>query len=263
MKTFSACDLILVAGGLGARFDGLKQLELVCGKPVYQWSLQTFLKWPSSGRAVVVVPETAVDLVRGQIVSVNEFARRVEVAAGGLTRFQSAARGFAQLQKVPVTFPGNTLPQKPTGTSGWVMIHDAARPCLTESLLNRLWGARDADFRNERVAGVIPGLPVRSSGAQVGRIAEASESLILDDTLAHASSDGDSRYSIQTPQLFKRNLLSEAYGDESGAQAVDDSSLLENRGFKVVVVPGECDNLKITFREDIARVSDWLRQRHT
>lgn len=242
------CDLILVAGGSGERFSAPsserialseivpKQFEVVHGKSVYLWSLETFFSWEHAGKAIVVVPERWSSEISEQVskLSLGDRLSRIQVVTGGSSRQISASLGMTALQS--------------STENSWVMVHDAARPCLTHSLLDRLWAARDASFENQEFAGVIPGLPLNDTLKRV-------KDFVVQETLPR-----EQLFSVQTPQLFKTAILAEAYGD--GGTFTDDSALLENRGFKIVVVPGEYDNLKITLREDLHLVSNWLRVRH-
>jgi 2-C-methyl-D-erythritol 4-phosphate cytidylyltransferase len=239
--TQETCDIILVAGGSSSRFKGglPKQFEPVNGRPLYLWSLDTFLNWELVGSVVVVVPEEWVDPVR-QSFKILDGGAGIQVVKGGSSRQTSATLGLEALERV--------------SSNSWVMIHDAARPCLSDELLGRIWDARSLDLGAGDIGGVIPGLPANETVKLVEHRERAS---IVLETLPRAN-----LMIIQTPQLLKREILKEAYRDLQGLDAVDDACLVEKRGFKIVVVDGDYDNVKVTFSEDIDRVSSWLRKRY-
>ena len=236
--------MVLVAGGSGNRFQSLKQFEIINGKPTYLWFLETFLTWPHCGSIVVVVPlEWEVEITSQVYKYQPTKDKNIKVVRGGSSRQASATAGFQAL----VTFP-NANP--------WVMIHDAARPCASLELIGRIWDSRQGisggGQTDRQLGGVIPGLPVRETIKKTQRV---NDRLVVCDTPQR-----NELYTIQTPQLFDAKILGEAYGKFPDFDAADDSTLVENLGFEVIVVPGEYDNLKITFREDIERVSSRLRQ---
>ncbi|MDZ4676881.1 MAG: 2-C-methyl-D-erythritol 4-phosphate cytidylyltransferase [Oligoflexia bacterium] len=235
------CDLILVAAGNSTRYGAKvpKQFEEVHGRPLYLWSLEVFLSWPHLGNVVVVVPSDWVLPVKESFNYLID-TKPIEVVAGGKTRQVSATSGLLALNKNKV--------------NPWVMVHDGARPAITVDLLERLWCARLVDLKMHNMAGVVPGVKSKDTIKQI-TIHNGFE--LVEDTLSR-----EKLRIIQTPQLLKTDLLTEVYNTASDENAVDDASLLENHGHKILVVAGEEDNLKVTFVEDIERVSSWLRQRH-
>jgi 2-C-methyl-D-erythritol 4-phosphate cytidylyltransferase len=234
------CDIVLVAGGSGSRFKSNtpKQFEPINGQPLYLWSLNSFLNWPQSANVCVVVPPDWVEPVQESFKNL-ESGRRVHVVAGGLTRQDSAYNGVKALSG---------------SDSEWVMIHDAARPAITDELLQRVWEARRLSFASAQIAGVIPGVAAKET---IKEVSPHLHHAVVTETL-----ERDRLRVIQTPQLMRRHLLIEAYERFVGEAAVDDASLLEKMGYKIVVVDGDYDNVKVTFMEDRERVSNWLRHRH-
>lgn len=233
MNSAEKCGLILVAGGSGNRFQSFKQFEIVNGKPVYRWSLETFFAQPFSGNAVVVVPEDWLEEIQVQVSFYGEKNKRIKVVRGGSSRQASATAGFEALMSFLEPSP-------------WVMVHDAARPCASAELFARLWDARGD------VQGVIPGLPVRDT---IKLTQKVRDRVLVSETPSRAD-----LYAIQTPQLFPAAILKDAYEKFATFDAADDATLVEKLGHEVIVVPGQYDNLKITFREDLDSVSCRLRQ---
>lgn len=234
----SRCDVVLVAGGSGSRYKSEvpKQFEIVNGQPLYLWALNSLLNWEESGRVVIVVPSPWVEPVCESFKDLPS-AHRVIVVEGGASRQESAHRGVLALEK----------------GSDWVMIHDAARPAITTEFIQRIWEARRIALTSAEVAGVIPGVLARETIKEVEP--KLHHSVVI-ETLKR-----DNLRIIQTPQLLKREILLQAYDKFEGWAAVDDASLIEKLGYKVVVVDGDYDNIKVTFAEDKNRVSDWLRSR--
>jgi 2-C-methyl-D-erythritol 4-phosphate cytidylyltransferase len=146
-----------------------------------------------------------------------EFADRLEpgastVVAGGPTRSQSVRNGLA------------SVPDH----AEIIVVHDGARPLATRALFQAVISAvRDG------ADGAVPGLEVtdtvrRREGGTIDR---------------------DGLVTVQTPQAFRAELLRQAH--ESRPEGTDDASLVEALGGKIVVVPGDPDNFKITDQRDL------------
>ena len=162
---------------------------------------------------IVVVPservETTLELVRP--------FERVEVISGGETRRDSVARGLDRV--------GNSLQ---------VVVHDAARPFVTASLLQRVVRAQgDHD-------GAIPAEPVEETVKAV------------DESVVVKTVDRSGLWRAQTPQAFTTDALRRAHEQSPGVTATDDAQLVELVGGTVVVVRGDRRNVKITYEEDFA-----------
>ena len=138
------------------------------------------------------------------------------VVAGGDTRSDSVRAG---LDAVPET-------------AGVVVVHDAARPLATSALFDAVIEAvqRGADA-------AVPGLPLTDT---VKRI---------DGTQVEETVDRAHLVTVQTPQAFRADVLRRVHS--AGGHATDDAALVEASGGKVVVVPGEPRNIKITDQTDL------------
>jgi 2-C-methyl-D-erythritol 4-phosphate cytidylyltransferase len=145
--------------------------------------------------------------------------------AGGATRTDSVRAG---VREVP-----------PEAAA--ILVHDAARPLLPEEVIERVLLAL-----NEGWEGAVPGLPVADTVKRVEKGAVV-------ETLAR-----EQLVAVQTPQAFSADALRQALsGDE---QAPDCAALVESRGYRVKVVPGDRRLLKVTTREDLATVARWLAE---
>ena len=138
------------------------------------------------------------------------------VATGGATRAASVRAGLGQL---------------PDGVTT-VVVHDAARPLASADLFRRV-----LDAVAEGADAAIPGVPVSDTVKRV-------EAGTVVETL-----DRDSLVAVQTPQAFRLEALRRAHA--AGGDATDDAALVEATGGRVVVVPGEPANIKLTDGTDL------------
>lgn len=137
-----------------------------------------------------------------------------------------------------------------------VAVHDAARPCASERLIDRLFEAA------ERFDAVVPGVQVGDTLKRIEEVPDAADEDPLDAILGEGGKsnasfsrvtggvDRDQLVAVQTPQVFTRELLTRAYGQPDLA-STDDAGLVEKLGEPVMVIEGERRNLKITTAEDL------------
>jgi 2-C-methyl-D-erythritol 4-phosphate cytidylyltransferase len=143
---------------------------------------------------------------------------------GGETRADSVRAGLAEV-------PADALV---------VLVHDAARPLLTGDVVERVLAPLAEGWD-----GAVPGLPVADTLKRVG----------ADGTVAETVSR-DGLWAVQTPQAFVADTLRAAAAD--GTDATDCASLVEARGGRVKVVPGDPQLLKVTTADDLAKIESWL-----
>jgi 2-C-methyl-D-erythritol 4-phosphate cytidylyltransferase len=212
------CGLVLAAAGLGSRFGSSepKQFWELNGKPLYLHALEPFQN--QVGEAVVVVPQGWDGRILDQIRSLLP-DMPVQVHTGGTTRQESVFRGLNRLSSC-VEF---------------VLVHDAARPFITASLIERV-------LNNTRKYGAcVPVVPVRDTVKKV------------ENSFVECTIDRQALFLTQTPQGFELKRLQKALekAEEAGYLATDEASLLEYVGEKVRVVEGEIQNVKVTWSEDL------------
>ena len=116
----------------------------------------------------------------------------------------------------------------------FVCVHDAARPCLADAWIDQIFQAA------ERTGAAILAIPVS------GTLKRAGGDMVVQETVSRSG-----LWEAQTPQVFGRELLLEAYAKRGGFQPTDDAQLVERLGKKVTLVPGSPINLKITTKEDL------------
>ena len=143
---------------------------------------------------------------------------------GGATRTDSVRAGLAEV-------PEDALV---------VLVHDAARPLLPQDVVERVLAPLSDGWD-----GVVPGLPVADTLKRVGSDGAVAETV---------SRDG--LWAVQTPQAFVADVLRRAFA--SGDDATDCASLVEARGGRVKVVPGDPLLLKVTTADDLAKIASWL-----
>jgi 2-C-methyl-D-erythritol 4-phosphate cytidylyltransferase len=118
--------------------------------------------------------------------------------------------------------------------SDWVLIHDSARPFIDRKFITEVIMAA------KKTGAAITGVPIKAT------IKSIKSGGLVDRTL-----DRSNLWEIQTPQVFKKELILKAYKEFSKRNVTDDSSLVEKLGKKVKIVPGSYENIKITTKEDL------------
>jgi 2-C-methyl-D-erythritol 4-phosphate cytidylyltransferase len=126
----------------------------------------------------------------------------------------------------------------------WVLVHDAARPCLSRNDLDRL-----IDTLIDHPVGGLLGVPVRDTLKSVNAEGEV-EGTVSRDGLWHAL----------TPQMFRLDILYQALESaiDKGAFVTDDASAIELAGYRPLMVEGDAGNIKITRPEDLQLAADYL-----
>jgi 2-C-methyl-D-erythritol 4-phosphate cytidylyltransferase len=209
-----------MAAGRGARFGGEPKQYVVLGdRPMLVWSLQRFQANDRIDRITVVCADGEEGRTR-DLVQLFNIAKARDVVVGGDTRQASVHAG---LQSLP-------------DDSECVLIHDAARPGMSEALLDRILEAlatKDA---------VVPAMPAVDT-MMVARNGAGDALIDRKDVVA-----------VQTPQAFKTALIVRAHRDAAAADyaSSDDGSLVLRLGEKLHIVEGERANLKVTHEEDLA-----------
>ena len=214
---------MVLAAGSGSRYGPQpKQYEVLGDERVIDRSLATAR---AAADHVVVVLAPA-DQAEGEAL-VESGAADVAVE-GGAERADSVRAALAVID----------------ADAAVIVVHDAARPLASAELHQAVVAAVHAG-----ADAVIPAVPVIDTVKRV-RHDEHGDAVVV-ETL-----DRTHLVAVQTPQAFRADLLRAAHAD--GADATDDAALVEAAGGKVVVVPGEVDNRKITVARDL---DDLLAQR--
>ena len=218
--------IVIVAAGRGERAggDGPKQYRQLAGVPVIARAVQAFRAWNADCPIIVVRHADDEALLQ---TALKDGIGDVTAVPGGATRQESVRRGLSALAGMEMP-PSHAL------------IHDGARPFVSPDLLDAVTKAVVDDPRS----GVIPALPV-------------SETLKAADShgmISHTVSR-DGLFRAQTPQAFPLDTILDVHrraADEHDFEFTDDASLFEWAGLPVRVVPGEVQNIKLTYPEDFA-----------
>jgi len=196
--------------------DGIdKVFAPLGGKPVIFYVLDAFEECESISQIVVVVSKDNVAKCR-ELIAEKKYAKPIEVCAGGKRRQDSVVAGLKRLD-----------------ACDWVVIHDGARPLVTRELIER--GLEVAQETGAAVAAV----PVTDTV----KIAD-------DDQIVLETPPRQNLWAVQTPQVFRFDIISKAYQKAAG-DVTDDASLVERLGHKVKLYMGSYDNIKITNPDDL------------
>lgn len=203
---------IIVAGGRGERMgsDVPKQYLPLMGRMVIEHSIEAFLKHPDISGVIVVCHPDWQDKIKPH--------SDIEIVTGGSTRQQSVFNGLKVLEKKP--------PKS-------VLIHDAARPGLTQQMITDLITAL------KKHPAVIPGLAVADT------IKKAVDGTVI-DTISRQN-----LYQVQTPQAFHFKSIFDAHQTHANKTLTDDAALIEENGGSVEVIAGLKRLHKITTPDDL------------
>ena len=202
-----------------------KVFTLLGGKPILARVIDAFQACHSVHQVVIVVSKQNVERCR-QLVAEQGWSKVTEVCPGGRRRQDSVAAGLSQLNNC-----------------NWVVIHDGARPLLTVDLIEQ--GLAEAKETGAAVAAV----PVTDTIKVAG-----------DNRIVHQTPPRQNLWAIQTPQVFRFDIIAEAYRQAKG-DVTDDASLVEQLGYKVKLYMGSYDNIKVTTPDDLI-LAEVLWQKH-
>jgi len=216
-------NVILPAAGRSTRFgvaDRKKVFVSLHGQPVWWHSARAFARRPDVASTTLVISPDDQDFFQNEYHS-QAAALGIDIVCGGETRTDSISNALA------------VLPEQ----GHFVAIHDAARPGISAELI-------DTVFANAAATGAaILALPVP------GTIKRADAEGFITDTIPR-----DGVFEAQTPQVFRRDWILEAYDQHTTIPSTDDAQLMERLGKKVAIVRGSLANMKITTRDDLLSV---------
>ena len=218
----SRFSVILPAAGKGERFGGSqkKTFARLNGRPVFLRSIELFISRQDVCQTILVVGPEDFDQVKSEF-GANFGFMGIRLVKGGERRCDSVAAALAVV----------------ADEADFVAVHDAARPCLASDQI-------DAVFAEAiKTQAAILAAPL------VGTIKRVAESGVVEATVSRTG-----LFEAQTPQVFKKTLLVEAYdklGDEAKNDITDDAQVVELTGHPVTIVICNTINLKITTKADL------------
>jgi 2-C-methyl-D-erythritol 4-phosphate cytidylyltransferase len=219
-------DVIVLAAGIGERLGrGPKAIVRLAGRPLLWWALESVLTNACVRDIIVVANPRAHDATIAVISQVGA-GQRIRIITGGATRSESSTRGLAALR------PGTQR----------VAVTDAVRPLAPPGTIDRLSQQLTA-AGNAGISAVVPAIPVFDTVRRTRR-----------DGISLGTVDRDELRAVQTPQLLCRQCLEKAMrlAKDSAVVFTDEAGVIEHYGGKVLIVPGDPINRKITVAQDLS-----------
>lgn len=224
---------IIAAAGTGSRMGTAtkKQYLALAGLPVLVHTLKVFENSALIKQVVLVVGQEEIAWCQRDILEKFNFTKVLAVVPGGAYRQHSVYNGLMALSVEPTDI---------------VLVHDGARPLVTEEVLAAtINGARE-------LGAAVAAVPVKDT------IKKASTQGVIIDTPPR-----EELWAVQTPQAFQYQILMNAYqqAEQEDFIGTDDASLVERSGHEVHLVNGSYENIKITTLEDMAFAEAILKRR--
>ena len=222
---------VIPAGGSGRRMaaDKPKQYLKLLKRTVLEHSLLPFCEHPLIRGIAVVVAD---DDEYWPTLALSGHARIV-TASGGRERCHSVLNGLKRISEF-------------ADDHDWVLVHDAARPCVTATDIDRLI----AGLRDHPIGGILA-VPVTDTVKQAGQDHEIQVTL-----------DRERLWRALTPQMFRLGLLQEAIAlaVADNLLVTDEAQALEYRGYRPGIVQGGPHNIKVSLTEDLALADFYLKR---
>ena len=216
---------VLVAAGSSSRMNGDDKIFLdLCSRPIIEHSLSVFMNSGLFETTILVLSKNSINLAHDKLS--DYLAEGLILTTGGVRRQDSVLRGLEKIQKSAV-----------------VAIHDGARPCITQGILEQ--GLEKV----EKTGAAIPVIPVTDTVKRLNDIGR------VETTLPRKNY----KFS-QTPQFFVLDLIRKAHR-EIIKDVTDDASMIEMIGGEVEVFDGDIENLKITTSNDLVIARNILEAR--
>jgi 2-C-methyl-D-erythritol 4-phosphate cytidylyltransferase/2-C-methyl-D-erythritol 2,4-cyclodiphosphate synthase len=232
---------VVPAAGRGARFEttqanGPKQYARLAGATVLEWSLAALLHEP---RVAGIVVALAADDTRWPDIAASMTGSKIETTIGGASRQESVMRGLKALEGK-------------AGPDDWIMVHDAARPCLTSADLKALIDAVEGcegSTNTAAVNGAVLASPVHDT-------VKRERGGVAVDTV-----DRTGLWRALTPQVFGYARLTQALEDVAtlGLAVTDEAQAMERLGLPARLVRGSPFNIKVTTVSDLVMAESILR----
>ncbi len=220
--------VIMPAAGKSSRFHDKhykKPFAPLANRAVWLHSAEKFLHRDDVVQLILVIsPDDReyFDFKFGSNVAILD----IDVVEGGAQRADSIQAALARL--------------KPEAE--YVCVHDAARPCIADEWIGKVFAAA------EKTGAAIFAIPV------AGTLKRVADDKTIQETIPR-----EGLWEAQTPQVFKRELLLDAYARRGDFTATDDAQLVERIGQEVTVIPGSPVNLKIATKEDLRLAEQALK----
>ena len=208
--------MIILAGGKGLRMGNQlpKQFIPLHGKPVVMYTLEVCHRWDASARLILVLPDDH-QLYWEMLCRELNFTIPHRIVTGGGTRFESVQNGLPEVADCDI-----------------IGIHDGVRPMVAPEVIEQCF------LTAAQTGAVIPVVPcidtIREKKGEQNRAVDRSKFFI-----------------VQTPQVFYRDWVLEAYKQPYRQEFTDDATVVEYFGKSITLLDGNLENIKITTPMDI------------
>lgn len=223
--------VIIVSGGTGSRMESSlpKQFHQLNGLPILMHSIYAFHKDNKSIKIILVINK-AHHKQWEDLCNKYAFDIPYELVYGGKSRFHSVKNGLEFIFK-----------QESSLTNVLIGIHDGVRPLISQDIINRAYSTAE------------------NNGSAIPAIRSRDSIRIINAKKENEAIDRDSVLIIQTPQVFRANLLKEAYKYKFEEGFTDDASVIEKSGYPIHIIEGDIRNIKITYPSDIDIAAIWMK----
>jgi 2-C-methyl-D-erythritol 4-phosphate cytidylyltransferase len=217
MSKKNGVGAVIVAAGESKRMGGQDKLFApLGGEPLLARVIDAFDSCPAIEQIVVVIRDEKLAETRRMILG-HDWSKEIDTCTGGERRQDSVKAGLEHLNKCE-----------------WVVIHDGARPLVTPDLI-------DLGLKTAAETGVaVAAVPVTDTIKVAGG-----------DRIVQYTPTRESLWAVQTPQVFRSDIINKAYR-RLKEDVTDDASLVEKMGHQVKLYRGSYDNIKVTTPEDLA-----------
>lgn len=228
------CWAIVPAAGVGSRMkqDRPKQYLVLHGKTIIEYTIECLLSHSNIAAVVVAIADNDVYWPEIESKLRIKFNKPIITTSGGAQRADSVYNALTALQSH-------------CKSNDWVLVHDAARPCLKNTDITKLIN----QVKNNAVGGLLA-IPVRDT-------MKRSNS----ECLVHKTIDREGLWHALTPQMFRYAMLQDALHSamNNGTLITDESSAMEYHGLQPLLVEGCADNIKVTRPEDLILADLYLK----
>lgn len=213
---------VIAAAGTGSRMGrGInKQFIKIKEKPLLFYTLTAFENNSKVDEIVVTAKTEEIEFIKKEIVEKYEFHKVSAIVVGGKERQDSVYNALKYIKECHI-----------------VLIHDGARPFVTEEIINK--GIEYTEIYGAAACGVTPKDTIK---------------LVDRDGFSEGTLNREKLFSVQTPQCFKYTLIMDAHTkcSQLDSKFTDDTAVLEYFGHRIYLYQGSYDNIKVTTPEDLA-----------
>lgn len=216
------CSAIILAAGKGRRMESRVNKVYIDlnGKKAIVRTLETFQENPLINEIILVVNKNDIEYCKSEVINFTQFTKIKKIVQGGAARQDSVRNGLKEISE----------------QAEIVLVHDGARVMVSHDIIERsIEGAIS-------YGAISTGMPVKDT------IKVTDKNGFVINT-----PERNTLWAVQTPQAFKRDIILEAHrrAEELAIEATDDAMLVESLGYKLKLIEGSYENIKLTTPEDV------------